>query len=229
MKFIRLNIIVEGQTEERFVKDTLANHLGHLNISTDVRRVLTSKDKYIAYRGGLLSYAKAKKDIETWLKEDQHPEARFTTMFDLYALPKDFPGYAEAQRINDPYEKVAFLEQAMNDEIGDRRFFAYIQLHEFEALVLANARNLEYEYLEHEQAITALEEMVEENGGNPELINEGRNTAPSKRIIAKIPEYEGNKANVAPDVAALTGMEALREACPHFDEWIRSCEALSTE
>ncbi len=145
MKFIRLNITVEGQTEERFVKDTLASHLGHFDISTDVRRVLTSKDKYKAYRGGLLSYARAKKDIETWLKEDRNSDICFTTMFDLYALPNDFSCCEEAQRINDPYDKVAFLEQAMNDEIGDHRFFAYIQLHEFEALVLANARNLECE------------------------------------------------------------------------------------
>ena len=211
------------------MKDTLAGHLGHFNISTDVRRVLTSKDKYKAYRGGLLSYARAKKDIETWLKEDRNSDICFTTMFDLYALPNDFSCCEEAQRINDPYEKVAFLEQAMNDEIGDHRFFAYIQLHEFEALVLANARNLECEVFEHEVAIGVLEKIVEENGGNPELIDEGHTTAPSKRIIALIPEYDGNKSNTGPAIAALTGMEALRDACPHFNEWIGSCEALSIE
>lgn len=43
--FKRLNITVEGQTEEKFVKQTLSTYLGQLNISTDVRCVLTSKDK----------------------------------------------------------------------------------------------------------------------------------------------------------------------------------------
>lgn len=52
-KFTRLNITAEGQTEERFVKDTLSFHLGKYNISTDVRCVLTSKDKKKCYRGGL--------------------------------------------------------------------------------------------------------------------------------------------------------------------------------
>jgi len=55
-KFIRLNITAEGQTEERFVKETLSKHLGNYQISTDVRRVLTSKDKYHKFRGGLFNY-----------------------------------------------------------------------------------------------------------------------------------------------------------------------------
>ncbi|MGB0840535.1 MAG: hypothetical protein ACPGXL_10355 [Chitinophagales bacterium] len=51
MKFIRLNITAEGQTEEQFVKNILATHLGQFNITTDVRSVLTSKDKRKSYRG----------------------------------------------------------------------------------------------------------------------------------------------------------------------------------
>lgn len=103
--FIRLNITAEGQTEERFVKQTLSGYLGQFNISTDVRNVLTSKDKNKCYRGGLISYVKAKKDILTWLKEDNNSEARFTTMFDLYALPEDFPKYNESKKITDAYKK----------------------------------------------------------------------------------------------------------------------------
>ena len=173
MSFIRLNITAEGQTEERFVKDTLARYLGDFNISTDVRRVLTSKDKRKAYRGGLLSYQKARKDILTWLKEDNNEEVRFTTMFDLYALPNDFPNFQEAQKINDPYDKIEYLEKSMMQDIKDHRFIPYIQLHEFEALILSNPRNLEIEYLENEKAIQKLEELLEKNKGNSELINEG--------------------------------------------------------
>ena len=193
MSFIRLNITAEGQTEERFIKDTLANHLGNFNISTDVRRVLTSKDKRKSYRGGLLSYTKARNDIKTWLKEDNHSETRFTTMFDLYALPEDFPDFTAAIKIVSPYEKVDFLERAMEKDIDDYRFIPYIQLHEFEALVLSNPKNLEYEYMEHEQAIERLIGILEEHGGNPELINDKKETAPSKRLIKAIPEY--NKAS----------------------------------
>jgi hypothetical protein len=69
-RFIRLNVTAEGQTEERFVKETLSQHLGNYNISTSVRCVLTSKDKSRKFRGGLVSYKKAKFDISAWLKTD---------------------------------------------------------------------------------------------------------------------------------------------------------------
>ncbi|WP_242049062.1 DUF4276 family protein [Planktothrix sp. FACHB-1365] len=84
---IRLHIIAEGQTEEEFVNTILTEHLGYFNISTDVHRITTKRTRTAVHRGGLVSYQKAKKDIILWLKQDKHPEARFTTMCDLYALP----------------------------------------------------------------------------------------------------------------------------------------------
>ena len=227
MKFIRLNITVEGQTEERFVKDTLAPHLGNFNISTDVRRVLTSKDKRKSFRGGLANYQKAKRDILFWLKEDAHSEARFTTMFDLYALPNNFPSYKAAQNIKNPYEKVAFLEKAMEADINDKRFVAYIQLHEFESLVLCKPQNLGYEYFEHEDAVHILQKVLEKYGNNAELINEKIETAPSKRIENLIPEYV--KVSVGATLAALEGIDFLKSNCLHFKDWLEKLEKLSKE
>ena len=225
--FIRLHIIVEGQTEERFVKDTLALHLGAFQITTDVRRVLTSRDrrKHKSYRGGLLNYEKVKRDIQSWLKEDRHQESRFTTMFDLYALPDSFPNYKEAKAIPDPYQRVECLEKAFQDDIGDPRFVPYIQLHEFETLVLANPANLEYEYFEHENAIKILQNGLEQAGGNPELINDTSTTAPSKRILAVIPEYE--KVNVGAYIAGINGVDFLKITCHHFSCWLETLEQLS--
>lgn len=223
--FIRLNITAEGQTEERFVKQTLSGYLGHFNISTDVRNVLTSKDKKKCYRGGLISYEKAKKDILTWLKEDNNSEARFTTMFDLYALPKDFPGYNESQKITEAYKKVEFLETAFKEDVNDKRFIPYIQLHEFEALLLSKPQELELEYFEHAKAIKNLIKIVEEKG-NPELINDDPDTAPSKRIIKLIPEYECNKVSVGASIAGIIGIEWLKEKCKHFNEWLLKLEQL---
>lgn len=126
---IRLHVTAEGPTEASFVKNILAGHLALSHVFADARTVLTSKDKKAAkeYRGGLVSYQKAKADIQTWMKEDNRPECRFTTMFDLYALPDDFPGYAEAKRKTDPYERVKILEDALGKDIRDRRFIPYIQ------------------------------------------------------------------------------------------------------
>ena len=60
-------------------------------------------------------------------------------MIDLYALPKDFPGRsAQPRNPADPTPYVETLERAFGDDVGDRRFVPYIQLHEFEALLFAD-------------------------------------------------------------------------------------------
>lgn len=225
-KFIRLNITAEGQTEERFVKQTLSEYLGGYNIAANVRCVLTSKDKRKYYRGGIISYDRAKKDILTWLKEDHNTDARFTTMFDLYGLPTDFPGMIEAEKITDPYQKVKFLESSFSKDINDNRFIPYIQLYEFETLILSEPAKLEIEYFDHKHSIEELKKNVSKIG-NPELINDGPETSPSKRIIKLIPEYEYNKASSGATVAGKIGVNTLKAKCQHFSNWISKLEALS--
>ena len=227
-RFIRLHIIAEGQTEERFVRHTLAEHLGYFQISTDVRAVMTSRDKRrgTVHRGGLISYQKARKDIQIWLKEDRHPEARFTTMFDFYALPSDFPGYKEAEKTADPYQKIELLEESFQEDIHDPRFMPYIQLHEFEALVLADPGKLGNEYFEHDEAIRTLQDILQKSDGNPELINDQPETAPSKRILRCIPEYD--KVSIGADLAGENGIDFLKRQCPHFRSWVQSLEQLSS-
>jgi len=222
MSIIRLHVTAEGQTEQAFVKSVLAPYLAGFDVFADARAVLTSKDKkaYIEYRGGLFSYEKARADIVTWMKEDHNTECRFTTMFDLYALPDDFPGFSEAAKKNEPYDKVKILEEAFYADINDRRFIPYIQLHEFEALILADPAKLDWEYLEHDTPITNLCEMV--GAQNPELINDGFETAPSKRILKEIPEYDKVTAGVS--VAGKIGIETFRIKCRHFSEWLTKLE-----
>ena len=77
-------------------------------------------------------------DIRRWMSEDQSVEARFSMMVDLYSLPTDFPGYEDAMKLSDPHEQAAHLEKALANELDDPRFVPYLQVHEFEALVLAN-------------------------------------------------------------------------------------------
>ena len=64
-------------------------------------------------------------------------------------------------------------------------------------------------------------------GKNPEEINEGQETAPSKRIIKEIPEYKGQKATIGPLVAAKIDLDVLREKCKHFNEWLTRLEKLN--
>ncbi|MBI4669974.1 MAG: DUF4276 family protein [Elusimicrobia bacterium] len=222
----RLHFIVEGQTEETFVNRVLAPRLAARSVWGNVRCVMTSRKRGIKYRGGLDSYSRAKNDIVLWMKEDQNADAYFTTMFDLYALPNDFPGYEGARRINDPRERVMALEKAVGQDIQHCRFIPYIQLHEFEALVLADPQKLDREYLEHDAAIRRLVEMAS-GFQSPEHIDDGNLTAPSKRIAREIPEYEWMKASAGPLVTEKIGLSTLQSKCKHFGEWFGKLEILS--
>lgn len=222
---IRLHVIAEGQTEQTFVGKVLAPHLAVSGIVSYARCVLTSKDKRAGreYRGGLINYQKAKSDILTWMKEDNNSECRFTSMFDLYALPDDFPGYSEAGKQSNAYERVKILEDAFAADINHHRFIPYIQMHEFEALILVDPQQLDWEYLDHAGPIRRLIEMV--GAQNPELINDGRETAPSKRILNEISEYDKVSAGVS--VVGKIGLLKLRENCQHFNEWLTRLEKLT--
>ncbi len=222
---VRLHFIVEGQTEETFVNRVIIPHLASYSVWGDVRCVMTGRKRGVIHRGGVVSYERARKDIMLWMKEDQKPDSAFTTMFDLYALPSDFPAYEEAGKASSPYTRASELEEAMIRDVGHRRFTPYIQLHEYEALLLADPQKLDCRYFDCPKAIQNLVEMVA-GFDSPELIDDGVTTAPSKRIIREIPEYEGMKTSAGPLVAEHIGLPTLRRKCRHFDQWLSQLESL---
>ena len=223
---IRLNFIVEGQTEQLFVHDVLKNHLSFFEVYTFVRRVETGKRKGKIYRGGMTGYKKAKNDILNWMKEDKDPQARFTTMFDLYALPPSFPNTDESKSIKDPYKRVEKLEQAFQKDINDHRFLPYIQLYEYEALLLSDPNSFKYVFPKSTSQIESLKKMANQFQ-TPEHINDKNETAPSKRIIKEIPEYADLKTTAGPLIAKKIGLKVMREKCRHFDSWLCRLENLN--
>jgi len=90
---------------------------------------------------------------------------------------------------------VEFLEEAFAEDIADRRFVPYIQLHEFEAYLFSDPTWFKYFYDHHEDRISALK-AIADGYATPELIDDGKHSAPSKRIIAVLPDYEDAKAAV---------------------------------
>ena len=146
MSVVRINIVVEGQTEERFVKKVLTPYLSE-------RRVYS----FASSVGGISTYGKARRDIENWLKQDT--SAYCSTMFDLYGLPKDFPGYETGQRMQDPYARVAHLEAAFGKDIDYRRFIPFFLLHEFEALLLSDPVKLDNTWTELEGGSSRLSSL----------------------------------------------------------------------
>ena len=224
--YTRLYIIVEGQTEETFVNQTLKPHLGDFLFGASALVVTTSKKR--GARGGLSDYKKPRNDIIRLTKQEKNEDVRFTTMFDLYDLPPDFPSYQAAALHADPYQRVEELENALADDIPDPRFIPYIQLHEFEALLLSDLGQLETQFDGTADAIARLATMAA-RFPSPEHINDGSATAPSKRIISALPEYDGRKASAGPIVAEKIGLATICSKCAHFAEWLGKLESLGEQ
>lgn len=224
---IRLNVIVEGQTEETFVNRILGPYLGVLNVFVSARRVETGRKRGRIFRGGMISYLKAKKDIELWMKEDKGDDARFTTMFDFYRLPDDFPGFEEAKQKFDPYEKIKIIEEKFKSDIAPLRFIPYLQLHEYEALLFSDIDKLHYYYIDHNSQLNKLKQDIS-GITNPELINDNPEAAPSKRIIKYLPSYEKEKPAAGPIIAEHIGLQKIRSKCQHFNAWVSLLESLGS-
>lgn len=224
----RLNFIVEGQTEQTFANRLLKNYLAESGVFMQ-KPVLAAhgKKKGRVHRDGMGSYQAFKRDLLVWLKQDRSADAYFTTMIDLYGLPRSFPGYEEAARIADPYQRVAALEKALSDDLGDPRFIAYIQLHEFEALLLAGPEAWSVYYGAHSRQIDNLQHLCAKYA-SPELIDDGEQTSPSKRTGEEIADYLPQKRTAGPIIAERIGIQTMRQKCPHFDQWLRKLEELGT-
>lgn len=222
---IRLNVIAEGQTEQTFVRDVLVEHLASHEVFVSVRCVETSRRGAKIFRGGVTSYQKAKGDLTLWMKEDQKADAYFTTMFDLYGLPKDFPGYEKCRRKRDPLARARAMEASFGKDIDHPRFVPYIQLHEFEALMFSGPEEFKGFFFDKPKEIDVLKAIAGEFE-SPEHIDDGDETAPSKRIAHVLPQYRALKPVAGPLIAMSIGLPVIRDKCAHFDEWITKLECL---
>jgi hypothetical protein len=224
---IRLNVLAEGPTEETFINQILNEHLSTFNILVTVQCVETKRK---GPKGGMTSYSIMMGHLERWIKSDRKPDAFFTTMFDLYALPDDFPMSVEAKG-KKPYQRIDLLESAFAEDVkrqfpnASRKFIPYIQLFEFEALLFSDPTKFVFRFSEYETNIARLVQVCSAFE-SPELINDNRETAPSKRIIKEIPAYKYAKPSAGPLIAQQIGLPTMRLKCPHFDSWVTKLEGL---
>ncbi|HXR08153.1 MAG TPA: DUF4276 family protein [Candidatus Acidoferrum sp.] len=223
MSWIRLYLTVEGETELRFAKETLFTHLAKFEVEVRARMIPTNRK--LGTRGGALNFRRLKRNTAHLMKEDASPEARFSTMIDLYALPADYPGWKEAEKESKPADRVLELEKALAAELADSRFIPFLQLHEFEALLYCDLKQIQSRLEGTDKAIAHLQKEVA-CFSCPEDINEGDTTAPSKRLIKHVPRYEKLKGRIGPLAADAIGLPVLRMKCPHFGQWLTRLEEL---
>lgn len=100
-----------------------------------------------------------------------------------------------------------------------RNFIPHIQLHEFEALIFSDVRGLDAIFdVDNNEGYKIVRDLIL-NTDNPETINNGATTAPSKRLL-KIVGY--NKIIHGKTALEEIGMKRMLSKCPHFNEWIKS-------
>jgi hypothetical protein len=208
----RVYLLVEGQTEEAFVRELLAPHLALQG--TYLRPIIVSTSP--GYKGGVVSYAKIRPQIVRLCRQD--PGARVSTMFDLYALPGNFPGKgAPGYPVRGTgAQKASFIEAQWAQDVAEPNFLPNLLVHEYEAL-LYSAPDRFAEWTDNANVVPALQAAV--GTGGPEEVNDSPLTAPSKRILAAMPGYQ--KTFHGPLIACEIGLDSIRRACPHFDQWVQ--------
>ncbi|MDX2267892.1 MAG: DUF4276 family protein [Bryobacter sp.] len=215
---VQVYIVVEGETELEFVKSLLNPEFfsSQNAYGNPVRLGLTGG------RCGGVSFKRVREHLQSLTAQHKRKGVAITTMIDLYGRDGAWPREEEANAKVDPYHRVQVLEEGMTQSIQATNFIPYLQLHEFEALLLAEPTKLLDYYPHRESDIEKLVSLVQQKG-NCELINSTPNGAPSKRIQEVIPEY--NKVVGGNSTALNIGLKTLRERCRHFREWLEKLEA----
>lgn len=217
---MRIYAVVEGACEERFLKVVVGEHLRTLGISLIPMKVRRGSGA----RGGGSSWQPWRQHISRLLKEQKSPEVRVTTMLDLYAIPKDTPGWTTPGSATGPQRANAML-QATAEDLSDWRFAPYIQVHEFETFLFVDLDELGRQAPDEmdPKAIAKIQEETKDLA--PEEINDGLMTAPSKRITSCAPGFR--KTIHGLQTVQSIGLPRLRAACPRFDAWLTRLEQLA--
>jgi Domain of unknown function (DUF4276) len=208
--------LVEGQTEERFIKTVLQQHLEPSQLWLTPRILHTSGSGMPVRKGGVSSWRQLRRELQLLLNDSN--ATVITTMLDFYALPRDVPGVNTAPSSAPKRAQAEHIESEMAKDLQDPRFHPYLSLHELEALLFADVDV----WADRFDAKEILQLKADVEGLQPEDINDNYKTAPSRRLARHLSTYR--KTQHGPDCAKDIGLDILRLRCPHFGEWLSSLE-----
>ena len=216
-------VLVEGQTEQQFIKELLAPYM--VDRGVYLTPIIFYKP---GEKGGDVKFARAINDIEKHLK--QRHDTWVTLLVDYYGIKSDWPGYDESKRQIDHVKKTDILCQATADEVErvfseqnqNRRFIPYFSMYEIEALYFSDPACLAERLGVSQQRI---DEILTECG-EPEKINDNSATAPSKRIERLSIRFKKTSTGIA--IAREMGIPKMRDACPLFSAWLSKLESLGS-
>jgi hypothetical protein len=208
----RVLVLVEGPTENAFVKSVLAPYLESASVQL-VPTIVTTRNNPRGrdHKGGFVSRTRLVRQIRNRLGDTA---ATVTTLLDFYGLA----GRESTRAVEEE-------ERALALEVGEfQRFIPYLQKHEFEALLFSDCEKTS-QYFGNAQLRPRLEGIVTQCGGAEE-INDDPATCPSRRLMALVPEY--SKVLDGPAVIRRIGIETMARQCPRFGAWIDKLAGLAT-
>ncbi len=206
--------MVEGETEEAFVKQVLRPHLFAFGITIEPAHLLNVKgNRWRSVQDSvrrLLGRMGGGRDVVV------------TTLYDLYGIDRGGLGIADKLlAATQPRQKATIAENAMRAAVDDDRFLAHVSLYELEALIFADLEQVVVMHPEWRAEIAMLKQQVQ--GIEPEAINDRRETSPSHRLLSATAERY-NKVIDGAAILKRIGVPALRTACPHFASWLDAVE-----
>ena len=212
----RIVFIVEGDTEIQFVENQIIPYLQEkcgYHTPMNAQKITTNKKKNC--KGGNVGIEYLRNEIR---KIAASGDTFITTLLDFFRLPNDFPNYTTDKT------KVTEIEQGltatMTHIVSHNRFLPYIQLHEVEALMFIKVEGFEL-FIDEDRQRQELQNIIAQYP-NPEDINGGSATAPSKRLEKIFPTY--NKVAYSGLVFDELSIDEIRNKCHRFNSWLNNIE-----
>lgn len=190
---IRLGVSVEGATEREFVTRVLAPFLSQHGIYAspiDMR--------------GKVSLDRIGNELKRLIPTFDY----VTTFYDHYGFHKRPEGGVEV------------VERAIKELLEPEQrhlLLPYVQLYEFEALVLAAP-----DQAENTLGVNGLAEQLRQivtTAGGAENVNDGYETCPSRRIKGLAAAYD---KKLHGPVILEQSLDTVRNQCPRFNAWVSS-------
>ncbi len=204
---IRLAIVVEGETEEEFVKRVLTAHLQTREVQATPHSI-----------GGNVTVERLAYEMANYFWSYD----RVTSLVDFYG----FRNKGQASRED--------LEARIHEQVSknikrswDRsRVFPYVQQYEFEGLLFSDVMVFG-KLLDRPPNLVEKLSAVRSRFPTPEEINDNKETKPSRRIKDLMPSYQ--KRVDGPFLAGSIGLATLRTECPRFGRWLARLEQLENQ
>lgn len=197
---VRVGMSVEGETEERFVRQVLTPYLGCRGVFVSSRNM-----------NGAVNLDRVRSELK-----------RIAYGFDCVTTFYDFYGF-QGKGPNDTKDSLEEEIRKCAHPSIRRKLIPYIQMHEFEGLLFSCPESVEREF-SVDGVASWVGDVLKEFNGDPEKINDSRATAPSKRLADRV-RYR--KTINGPNIAKAIGVEGIRAKCAGFNEWIDRLEALA--